>query len=217
MKSQDILLLLKLVSLERRESLLQKKAEPLKTRIPEAWRGWRPDPLMENEASSPSEIEATMPEVYSARSLAASTGISKSEISSALRRCFDVGLARQDRKTSLPKANTKALLEFISYGLKYVFPAKKGALVRGIPTAASAPVLEGQLLSAGSEVLVWEDAQGSMTGQLIKPLYASVPFAVRNDPDLYGMLALVDSIRIGHEREMSLARNALERYLGRNI
>lgn len=41
----------------------------------------------------------------------------------------------------------------------------------------------------------------------------SVPCAARQDEALYAMLALVDAIRLGNEREASLARTLLEHYL----
>jgi hypothetical protein len=37
--------------------------------------------------------------------------------------------------------------EFLIHGLKYVFPAYPGALVRGVPTAHSAEPLKGLLIA----------------------------------------------------------------------
>lgn len=207
MKSQDILLLLKLVSLERQQGapVPGKRAE---LGIPDDWQGWaRP---------SAEEVEMPVPDAedaFSVRALEDSTGISKSEVSGSLRRCLDVGLARAERGTGFPRANTRALLGFIANGLKYVFPARSGPLVRGIPTAHAAPVLAGRLMSAGEHIHVWEDAHGSVQGQRVDPLYKSVPRAVRRDPTLYAMLALVDAIRLGQERESALAGKLLAQYL----
>lgn len=175
MKSQDILLLLKLASLEQ-------QAE-------------------------------TQGDAYSMRALEEATGISKSEVSSALKRCMAVGLAKADRKTGLPRANSKSLYEFISYGLKYVFPAKPGAITRGVATGHAAPVMSGKLLSAGEHVYVWPDAKGTVSGQGVAPLFKSVPKAIQQDETLYAMLALVDAIRLGNEREASLAKKLLQQYL----
>lgn len=184
MKSQDILLLLKLVSLEH-----QQRDEP------------------ENAQCSL--------DLFSMRALEESTGISKSEVNGALKRCYDVGLAKPERKTGIPRTNTKALYEFIVYGLKYVFPARPGAIVRGIATAHAAPVLTGKLHSAGEHICVWEDAHGKTQGQSIPPLFKSAPMAVRKDAELYAMLALVDAIRVGNERESSVAKTLLEQHLRR--
>lgn len=183
MKGQDILLLLKLVSLERQQQV--------------------------------AEASGINADAFSMRALEESTGISKSEVSGALKRCYDVGLAKPERKTGIPRTNTKALYEFIVYGLKYVFPARPGALVRGIPTAHAAPVLAGKLLSSGEFIYVWEDALGKSFGQSVSPLFKTVPKAIRQDEDLYAMLALVDAIRLGAEREAGVARELLTEYLGR--
>lgn len=202
MKSQDVLLLLKLVSLEHQQSV-----PPAGNRaafgIPDDWRGWSQAAAGEDAPANGAE------DAYSVRALEDSTGISKSEVSGSLRRCLDVGLTRQERGSGIPRANTRALFSFISQGLKYVFPARPGPLVRGIPTSHAAPVLAGRLLSAGQHPYVWEDAYGSVQGQRVEPLYKTVPRAVRRDAQLYAMLALVDAIRLGQERESALATKLL--------
>lgn len=208
MKSQDLLLMLKLVSLERQQrAAAPEDRGPLG--IPDDWRGWAPDSIDEQAAVS----VAADDDVYSVRALEQSTGISKSEVSGALRRCIDVGLAKAERGTGIPRANARVLHEFILFGLKLVFPARPGPLVRGIPTAHAAPVLAGRLMSAGEHAHVWEDASGSIQGQRVEPLYKTVPRAVRRDAQLYAMLALVDAIRLGQERESALAGKLLGQYL----
>lgn len=206
MKSQDILLLLKLVSLERQQSapVPGNRAEQ---GIPGDWRGWATLPAEEDMPPHVAE------ELFSVRALEESTGISKSEVSGSLRRCMEVGLAKAERGSGFPRANTRALLAFIMNGLKFVFPARPGPMVRGIPTAHAAPVLAGRLLSAGEHIHVWEDAHGSAQGQRVDPLYKSVPYAVRRDATLYAMLAMVDAIRLGRERESALAGKLLAQYL----
>lgn len=207
MKSQDLLLLFKLVSLKRLQ-----QASPVENRaqlgIPDDWRGWAADPEPNATVDGP-----VASDLFSVRALEESTGISKSEVSAALRRCMDVGLARLERGSGVPRANTRALLGFVVHGLKYVFPARPGPVVRGIPTAHAAPVLANRLFSAGEHIHVWEDGLGRVQGQRVDPLYRSVPYAVRRDADLYAMLALVDSIRLGQERESALAGTLLAAYL----
>ena len=207
MKSQDLLLLFKLVSLERLQA-----GPPAALRaglgIPDDWRGWALD-----SDEDPAAPESVTEDVFSVRSLERSTGISKSEVSGALRRCMDVGLVKAERGTGLPRANTRALYGFVMSGLKYVFPARPGPLVRGIPTSHAAPVLAGRLLSAGEHIHVWEDARGRFQGQKVEPLYRTVPHAVRRDAELYAMLALVDAVRLGQERETAVAGKLLAQYL----
>ena len=149
MKNQDILLLLKLLCLElgQRGSHSEEKSKVTEV----SWTDWK-NPAPDSRLATPADNQSAGQ--YSVRSLAAVTGISKSEVSSALQRCFQVGLAIRDKKTDHPKVNKKALLEFLIYGLRYIFPAKIGRLSRGISTTFSAPVLKKKLLSAGDSIYV---------------------------------------------------------------
>jgi len=204
MKSQDIVVLLKLVSLElagqRLRNLLQGSlAEPFD------WAGWEVSAQDEPEVDPALTDADTHSERYSVRGLSASLGISKTEVSASLRRSVDVGLVRKERHSGLLRTNTKALMDILEHAVKYVFPARPGALGRGIPTAFAAPVLADELRSAGDTIYVWPYARGSRMGQTITPLFKTVPVAVQSDPDLYAMLALVDAIRLGNPRERSLA------------
>jgi hypothetical protein len=207
MKSQDILLLLKLVSLhkqEQHELQLGLEGGALLATSKEygpnhKWQGW--------ELADSNDITPTIhaKDRYSVRNLEAMTGISKSEISASLKRSFTVGMALLDRKTTFPRANNRALKEFIVHGIKYVFPAEPGEMMRGIPTSFAAPVMAGKLMSAGDVINVWPDSTGKEKGQSIQPLFKSVPKAVKQDPELYKLLALVDAIRLGNARETQLA------------
>lgn len=220
MKGQDVLLLLKLIALERGGLAAARAYLCEKVFIPEEWEGWageQPDePGFDYSRRSKVSVEVLQADDrYSVRGLEQATGISKSEVSAAMRRCADVGLLRPDRRTGQPRANSKALMELICFGARYVFPVKLGPTVRGIPTAAFAPVLKGKLMSPSEDsAAVWEDARGVAKGQSIEPLYRTVPFAVRGDPLLYALLALTDSIRIGNAREVALAQKLLADYMG---
>lgn len=213
MKSQDIFIMLKLASLQKQEKALIEKQAPSKLII-HGWEGWE---LEDNDMDSRQLAQELVPleqaSLYTARGLAEELGIGKTEVNNAIKRCIEVGMAKLDRHTNRPKANLKALKEFIIYGLKYVFPAKPGELVRGIPTAFAAPVLEGQLMTAGEMIYVWPDARGKNKGQSVPPLFKSVPSAVRRDPLLYEYLALVDAIRLGSPREADLAVQLLQERL----
>ncbi len=210
MKSQDIIVLLKLVSLHQQlNGIDQLRNEGRSSLIPD-WQGWDESTPLEGRGNRPVKILA---EEFSVRGLEASLGISKSEVNASIKRSYQTGLALQERKTGYPKANVKGLLEFIVHGLKYVFPAKPGAMVRGIPSAAAAPVLQGELISVSNYICVWPDAHGNDMGQALTPLFKSVPYAVRHDLELYATLALVDAIRLGNPREMKLAQKLLEQRL----
>lgn len=211
MKSQDIVLLLKLASISQEENGIPFFLES-------KWEDWEPlddyslshhsehiDEVLFDLRPNKKTVTDTVLAQYGVRALAESTGISKSEVSLALQRCYEVGLAKLNRLSKVPRVNASALTEFIVHGLKYVFPVKPAEITRGIATAWAAPVLQGQIMSAGELVPVWPDARGNTKGLAIAPLFKSVPYAVRSDPRLYSMLALTDAIRIGQSRERNLA------------
>ncbi len=107
------------------------------------------------------------------------------------------------------KVNRRALAEFLVHGLKYVFPARCGPIVRGIPTAHAAPPLSDLLSDAGPS-LVWPDPSGDVRGESIEPLHKSVPGAARKDSSLYRSLALIDAIRVGRARDRKIAAKKLQ-------
>lgn len=211
MKSQDIVLLFKLVSLQEEEAQQEVQC---KQNWPHDWGDW----YESEEAYIPELEEYQNQEIiearYTSRALAQETGISKSQVHLSIKRCYEIGLAKKDRRLGVPRVNLKSLDEFISYGLKYVFPAKAGGLTRGIATAFSAPVLNEKLMSAGELPLIWPDARGKTKGLVVEPLFKSVTFAVRRDPKMYALLALVDAIRVGQPREANLAKKLLKEQLG---
>ncbi|MDE8558458.1 hypothetical protein [Pantoea vagans] len=212
MKGQDVLLLLKLLSLERQEKYLTGD-EKLRPRL-ELWQDWEvteEEELKQKGIIEFSEIDAYRDSLYTVRSLERTTGVSKTQIADSMNRCIDIGLAKRDRKYGVPRTNKKSLLEFFIYGIKYVFPARMGELTRGIATSFSAPVLNEKLFSSGELIAVWPDERAKSKGLKVMPLFHTVPYAVRQDGDLYAMLALVDAIRLGNQREAGLAANSLEK------
>lgn len=210
MKSQDIFLLLKLISLQQQENK-NRLNNLIEKDTPIAWEGWE---IEEGDAAFRREFGLLVPTAfaarYTARGLESETGVSKSEVNLSLKRSIKVGLAKLDRKAAIPRANAKALTEFIVYGIKYVFPAQVSQLSRGIPTSFAAPALQGKVMSAGETIYIWPDARGSNKGQAVQPLYKTVPQAVKKDPYLYEYLALVDAIRLGNVREAEVAIDELE-------
>jgi len=69
--------------------------------------------------------------------LAQSLKMSQSEVSQSVARSKFAGLLDDSSK----RVMRQALFDFLQYGLVVVFPAKPGAVVRGIPTAHSAAPL----------------------------------------------------------------------------
>ena len=154
------------------------------------------------------KIAALKDSPWLVKDLAQSLNISASEVSESLNRSSLVGLISEDKKR-LMRNN---LMEFLEHGLRYVFPAKPGAIQRGLPTAHSAPPLKDLILAG--ESYVWPWAEGQTRGQAIEPLHRGVPDACIKDPFLYELLALTDALRLGRAREREQAMEALrQRFL----
>ncbi len=177
MKSQDIVIMLKLVSLE--------------------------DQIRQAHLDEP-----TISDPFALRSLESELGISKTEIGASIRRSIASNLAIKSNDRA--KVNRRNLTEFVQHGLKYVFPAKPGAPQRGVATGFAAPMLEGKLVSSGADIYIWPHPEGSQRGLSIAPLFKSVPDAALKDARLYELLALIDAIRTGNQREANLAQRSFE-------
>lgn len=179
MKAQDIVILLKILALDKQEWRIAGIAEKLK--------------------------------------------ISSSTVFESLERNKAARLLDSSKK-KVQKGN---LLDFLEYGIKYVFPTEPTNVKAGIPTAHSAPPLS-HLISAKNDVYVWavkkakseknsEVANYSsipiVMGQSIEPLHKCVVSAVKNDAKLYEMLTLIDAIRVGRTRERNLAIEELKKLI----
>lgn len=147
---------------------------------------------------------------WSYRSLANELFMSIGEVHNALDRATRAQLFNAEQK----RPRVQALEEFLIHGVRYAFPAERGSLTRGMPTAYAAQPLNVIIsASANEHPPVWPDPQGSVRGYKLAPLYSSVPDAARVDPGLYELLALVDAIRDGRARERNLAIEHLRKRL----
>jgi len=131
--------------------------------------------------------------------------ISASEVSESLNRSFIAGLLFQNKKQVM----RQGLMDFLQYGLRYVYPQQPGALVRGVPTAHAAPPLSDHIM--GEAIYVWPHHEGSQRGQAIEPLYPSVPGACMQDATFYEVMALTDALRVGRARERNIAVEELKK------
>ncbi|NCB37561.1 MAG: hypothetical protein EOM80_02220 [Erysipelotrichia bacterium] len=143
-------------------------------------------------------------------SLAKELFMSSSEIHAGFKRAIKANLVNGMSR----KPNCTALAEFLIHGISYVFPAERGEMTRGIPTAHAVPPLKNMLANNENSCPVWPDSKGRTWGQTFMPLYKSVPKAAMVDPRLYELLALVDAIRGGRAREKNLAVKELKQRLG---
>jgi DNA-binding transcriptional ArsR family regulator len=141
------------------------------------------------------------------RDLASSLKMSISEVSESLNRSYIAGLVDESKR----KVRRQSLMEFLEYGLHYVFPQLPGRLVTGVPTAHSHPYYSKKLIS--DLPYVWPDADGSVKGLAVQPLFKSVTEAIEQDEDLYKLLASIDIVRVGNTRELKLALQELKKYI----
>lgn len=146
------------------------------------------------------------PPNWSFQQLSVELGMSASEVHQALKRAEESKLYDSQNR----KVMKQALLEFITYGVRYVFPAKRLPRGYGIPTAHSAEPLQNLLLTDQDDLLVWPHSGGEHFGDAIEPLYRSAPEAASRNPKLHRRLALVDALRIGRTRERTMAAKALD-------
>ncbi len=142
------------------------------------------------------------------KDLAAELFLSPAEISYSLHRSDEGGLIDYAESKTVYR---KSLMEFIEFGLRYVFPARPGTMVNGLYTAHSHPFMQKQFSSEMN--YVWPDPRGEVRGLAIKPLYKGQVKAALFDPTLYLMLALIDVIRVGRVREMKVAIEELKKQI----
>ena len=143
-------------------------------------------------------------EVWNQKSMAEALCISQSEVSESIARSKFAGLLDSKGKIVM----RLALMDFLQYAIKYVFPQRPGVVVRGVPTSHSASPLKEEIVS--EEQYVWPYSKGTVRGQSIVPFYPSVVEAALKDVNLYEILALVEALRVGRARERELAISILK-------
>lgn len=106
-----------------------------------------------------------------------------------------------------------ALQSFIVRGAVYAYPPVRGVVTIGVPTAHAVAPLLGRSVGADALPPVWPDADGTVRGEALLPMYPGAVRAALEDPQLYELLALFDALRIGQARERDLATRYLEERL----
>ena len=138
--------------------------------------------------------------------------LSASQVHRSVQRATEAGLAASKGRGDW-QVVPEALLEFAVHGVRYAFPAKTGAIRRGVPTSFGAPPLAAQISATPGEALVWPHAEGQARGPSLNPLHRYVPEAALADRALYELLALLDALRAGRSRERMLAQKLLSERL----
>ncbi len=108
-----------------------------------------------------------------------------------------------DRVTKQPIRSN--LLEFLVHGVKYCYPAVRGAITRGVATSYAASPLVSKFAVGLEPVPVWPFPTGQVRGATLEPLHPCVPEAALADPKFAEFMALIDAIREGRPRESAAA------------
>jgi hypothetical protein len=139
--------------------------------------------------------------------LAAELGMSPSEVHACVRRAQFCGLLHDAQLQNRP--NLPALEEFLVHGLRYVFPAERGPITRGVPTSYATEPLRSVIGSSSDPIPVWPYGEGTKRGAAFAPLYKTAPMAALRDSSFHEYLALADALREGRVRERTLAAEVL--------
>lgn len=147
---------------------------------------------------------------WSYRSLAERLRVPHPVVQRALKRAKGADLyVAERREVHLPHFE-----EFALHALRFVAPARLGALVPGVPAAWAADPMLGAIRSSGDEPPpVWPFAQGRVRGQGVEPLHSAAPEAAAEWPELGEILALLDSLRAGDARVRRVAGDLLSEEL----
>lgn len=146
------------------------------------------------------------------RALAGVVGLSLGETHNASKRLELARLVAPGRE----RINRTGALDFLVFGVPYVFPAQMGGPARGIPTAHSAPPIAESVQPTGSPI-VWPSARGPARGSSLVPLSDVVEHIWESDTRLYQLVAMVDALRVGRVRERTMAKEHLERFLDGSV
>ena len=84
-----------------------------------------------------------------------------------------------------PEPIVSALRQFVIYGAPYVYPAVRGEMTIGFPTAHGALPLKDMVMASNEPVPVWPHPNGKVRGMGFLPLYEKLPIAAMEDKNLY--------------------------------
>jgi hypothetical protein len=140
------------------------------------------------------------PLFWTQKELATHLKISQAEISYSFTRMEKSKL--YDKKNQMVMLN--GFLEFLRYGLPYVFPAETGTEKIGIPLKQ----LDGM---HSKRKVVWEYEYGTDVGLSLTPLfYDKLPEAIMTHKYLLQSVSWIEWLRIGSSREKDIAFQSLK-------
>lgn len=144
--------------------------------------------------------------------LADELGITASEIHASLGRAQQAQLVFKNVDAK-PRLVREAFKQFVLHGARYVYPAVRGEITRGVATLYAAPPLKDIIAQPNDPPPVWPSGTGNVRGMTLQPLYPSVPHAAQRNPALYELLVLFDALRAGSARARNLAQEMLSERL----
>ncbi len=147
---------------------------------------------------------------WSQGSLSQELIMSASEVNAGLKRLAQSQLIEKQKDGRKWQVVKPALGEFLLHGIKYVFPAQKGAPAIGIPTANATDPLKIHINNTNDIPPVWPVKSGKIKGYVFYPLYPTAPQAALKDAELYEWLSIVDALRDADNSELNIAELALK-------
>jgi hypothetical protein len=141
---------------------------------------------------------------WSQGSLALELVMSASEVNAGIKRLAYTRLIEKQEDGRKWQVIKPALKEFMLHGIQYVFPAEKGAPTAGIPTTFAAEPLKSHAANSDFPP-VWPLKGGKFKGYAFYPLYPTVTQAIKNDPQLYEWLTIVDALRDTDNEQRDIA------------
>jgi DNA-binding Lrp family transcriptional regulator len=135
-------------------------------------------------------------------------GISKSTAHGSVRRLLKNRLIHES-STAMARVAEGSALDFLCFGVPYVFAPDTVPAARGVPTGLRSFAQNDADTMSGALSLVWPSRLGDGRGIGIAPLVPAAVELPARDPKLYRLLALVDALRIGDAREREVARTIL--------
>ena len=142
--------------------------------------------------------------------IAEELAVAPSQVHLAVRRLGAAGLLRPGARST----NARALHQLLTHGVRFVFPASKGTLAHGVPTAYSAPPLSAEVDAL--DVLVWSAPlhPAAVLGFSIAPLYRGAHTLIDRSPRTYQMLAVTDTLRLADASIRLIATARMAQLLG---
>ena len=143
---------------------------------------------------------------------------------------FDVRLSRPTPQSSLGTSNSTSLRirvdEANAFGADYFISLHTNASTNTAVSGSEALVYTEPSVASelGEDILFWLNRitglknrgiveRPGLRGQQIQPLYNTIPQAVKEDNELYQLLVIVDTLRMGRVREREIAIAELTKHI----